>query len=217
MIFKNIVRYGDLNNKIYKGCIEVSGEKLTSLEGCPKQVDNNFYCDENNLETLKYRPKKINASFVCSDNNLKTLEYSPTSVGQHYYCYNNNLISLKGRPKIIKGNFDCSSNKLKTLEGRPQQIDGNFDCGKNNLETLEGRPKIIGGIFIITGNKKITNFKKEIIKHQIKAKTYQSNIDVFNFEHIKEDFEEYRLKLEMLEKNKQMKIKMNSFDFGFSF
>ena len=64
-------------------------DKLTSLEGAPKNVGGNFWCDScNKLETLEGSPKEVGLYFICS------------------YC--NNLTSLEGGPKEVGGNFVCS-------------------------------------------------------------------------------------------------------------
>ena len=43
MKFKDI--YGDLSDKVYDGSFDCSNNNLTSLEGCPKEINGYFYKD----------------------------------------------------------------------------------------------------------------------------------------------------------------------------
>ena len=79
-------------NVVIKGDFICSYNQLTSLEGCPKEVDGNFDCYGNQLTSLEGCPEKIGGSFC---------------------CYGNKLTSLKGCPKEVDGNFNCSNNSRK--------------------------------------------------------------------------------------------------------
>ena len=84
---------------IVKGYFTCAQNKLTSLLGSPKAVYS-FYCDNNQLTTLKYFPEKVVKNITCSFNKITDLQYLP---------------------KKIKGNFDCSNNPLlTTLKNAPQ-------------------------------------------------------------------------------------------------
>ena len=72
------------------GDFDCSYNMLTSLEGCPREVDGDFYCVSNKLKSLEGSPDKIDGDFDCSYNMLT---------------------SLKGCPSEVGGNFDCSNNK----------------------------------------------------------------------------------------------------------
>jgi len=74
-------------NKV-NGWFDCSFNKLTSLEGTPKEV-NDFYCRYNKLTSFKGAPKIIRGIFNCTDNNIKTFEYFPSYVGGHFYCVSN--------------------------------------------------------------------------------------------------------------------------------
>jgi len=111
MKFKD-TKYGDLTGQTYKGDIDVSNLKLTSLEGAPKKVHGYFWCyDNENLTSLKGAPETVGGNFGCYNNQLKSLEGSPRSVKGSFTCfYNSRLKSLGGAPSIVGGYFDCSSN-----------------------------------------------------------------------------------------------------------
>ena len=84
--------------------------KLTTLEGAPKEVGGNFSCHDNELTTLEGAPKEVRGDFYCSHNNLTTLEGAPKEVGGNFYCYMNKLITLKWAPEYIAGKVDFLPN-----------------------------------------------------------------------------------------------------------
>ena len=94
-----------------------SGNKLTSLEGCPKTVGGNFYCRYNNLTSLEGCPETVGGDLYCDNNNLTSLEGSPETIGGDFNCSYNKLTSLLGSPKTVVLDFICRSNKLTSLEG----------------------------------------------------------------------------------------------------
>jgi len=135
------------------GDFNCSSNKLTSLEGAPKEVGGDFYCDNNNLTSLEGAPKEVGGDFYCSSNKLTSLEGGPKEVGGYFNCDNNNLTSLEGGPKEVGGYFNCSDNKLTSLEGSPQKVGGYFNCSDNKLTSLEGSPQKVGGYFNCSDNK----------------------------------------------------------------
>ena len=108
------------------GYFDCSYNKLTSLEGCPKEVGGDFYCHYNNLTSLEDCPKEVGEGFYCSYNNLTSLEGCPKEVGEDFNCSYNNLTSLEGCPEKVNGEFDCSYNNLTSLEGSPKEVGGEF-------------------------------------------------------------------------------------------
>ena len=81
------------------------GNKLTSLEGAPKEVGEDFFCHANKLTYLVGAPKYVGVNFICSSNQLNSLVGGPTKVGFNFYCSDNPLESTKGKPKYIGGEF----------------------------------------------------------------------------------------------------------------
>jgi len=71
-----------------------SKNKLTSLEGSPKEVNGDFICSHNELTTFKGSPKIIRGFFGCDNNNIKSFEYFPSFVGFHFYCINNPIYEV---------------------------------------------------------------------------------------------------------------------------
>jgi hypothetical protein len=80
-------------NKVSRdfGC---NDNKLTTLEGSPKEVGGHFYCNYNQLTTLEGSPKEVGGNFHCGNNKLTTLEGAPKYVGGYFYCRNNPVYSL---------------------------------------------------------------------------------------------------------------------------
>jgi len=61
--------------------VNVSENKLISLEGCPFKINGSFNCRRNKLETLDGGPIEIKGGFDCSENKLTTLYDAPRKVG----------------------------------------------------------------------------------------------------------------------------------------
>ena len=84
------------------GSIDVDGDVLLYNRGLSKtpikfnKVSGYFNCSWEKLTTLEGCPKEIGGNFYCSHNKLKTLEHSPLIIGGRFYCMNNPLESLEG-------------------------------------------------------------------------------------------------------------------------
>ena len=104
--------------KVTEG-FDISENKLTSLEGCPKYVEGTFYCSDNNLKSLIGCPKEVGGNFYCENNQLITLEVAPEYVGGYFHCKNNpNLKSLKGLKNVkVKIHSDFFTGYLKDYNG----------------------------------------------------------------------------------------------------
>lgn len=100
-------------------------------------VKGDFYCSQNQLESLKGCPQEVQGSFYCYENQLMSLEYCPKKVGENFDCSKNQLVSLKGIPKKIHGDLNCSFNLLQFVDDCPQEIKGQFDLNNNQLQSLE--------------------------------------------------------------------------------
>jgi hypothetical protein len=82
------VKFGKVSGGFY-----CSGNKLTSLEGCPNYIDGDFYCYKNKLTTLEGCPKYVGGNFYCSDNNLTILKgIEKCEIIDNFYCYENSKI-----------------------------------------------------------------------------------------------------------------------------
>ena len=71
-------------------------DKLTSLEGAPKEVVRGFYCNGcDNIKSLQGAPKKVGGEFWCDHcGELETLEGAPEKVGNEIFCANCNNLKI---------------------------------------------------------------------------------------------------------------------------
>jgi hypothetical protein len=137
-------KYGIRNYTIVDGLVNVDGgvnlysRRLTQLPVRFGIVTGFFDCGNNKLTTLEGSPKEVGGYFVCSSNKLTDLTGSPNTVGGYFDCSNNELTSLEGSPKeVYGGDFDCSNNyKLRSLEGAPELIEGEFYCEKTPVYSI---------------------------------------------------------------------------------
>jgi hypothetical protein len=84
-MIKNYIRNGS------KGDLNLHGLHLTVLPDILKDitVGGHFDCSVNKLTSLEGSPKNVLGYFVCSYNKLTSLEGAPSSVGEDFICYNN--------------------------------------------------------------------------------------------------------------------------------
>ena len=94
------------------GSVDLENKKLTKLPLKFNKVNDDFYCDYNELESLEGSPKEVNGDF---------------------YCYDNKLISFEYTPRIIRGDFGCNYNNIKTFEYFPVFIKIDFYCLGNPI------------------------------------------------------------------------------------
>jgi hypothetical protein len=74
------------------GCFSCFGNKLTTLEGCPKFVGGYFECTENDLTTLEGCPKFVGGMFNCNDSKLTSLKgIEKCEIIGDFYCIDNNI------------------------------------------------------------------------------------------------------------------------------
>jgi hypothetical protein len=130
------------------GDFNCSEQKLKNFKGVRfGVVTGSFLCRDNSLTTLEGAPKKVGEDFGCSDNSLTSLKGAPQKVGGDFNCSYNSLTSLEGAPQKVGGGFFCNYNSLTSLEGAPQKVGWNFSCSSNSLTSLEGAPQEVGETF----------------------------------------------------------------------
>jgi hypothetical protein len=94
-------------------------KSVKDLPGYPFKdpYDGNFWCADNNLQSLQYCPQIIKGNFYCSYNNLQSLQYCPQIVNGGFYCTSNNLQSLQNIHKYCKqidGKLWAYTNPIKS-------------------------------------------------------------------------------------------------------
>jgi hypothetical protein len=150
--------------------------KLTSLEGCPREIGGSFWCYNNKLTSLEGCPTEIGRDFSCSYNQLTSLEGCPREIGGYFWCYNNQLTSLEGCPTEIGGDFFCYYNQLTSLEGCPTEIGGSFWCYDNQLTSLKGAPEYIEKKVDFMPNNNLPEFIQQILELNDNNKDIQKYI-----------------------------------------
>lgn len=76
MKIKNYKINDDLKVDVY-GDVNISGKYLNYIPVQFGKVSGNFFCNNNNLTTLKGCPIYLQYDLSCRNNNLITLEYAP--------------------------------------------------------------------------------------------------------------------------------------------
>ena len=116
---------------------EMRIEKYHINEDLTVNVDDRVDLDNKNLSEIPVKFGIINGSFYCDCNNLTSLKGCPKVVKGDFDCSYNKLKSLEYSPREIDGNFNCSCNKLKSLEGCSEIVNRNFNCEYNTNLTYE--------------------------------------------------------------------------------
>ncbi len=104
------------------GYVNLIGMNLKKLPLRFGKVSGYFSCNHNKLTTLEGAPKEVGGYFSCSGNNLISLQGGPKKVGEGFYCYNNQLTTLEGGPEYVGGIYFASDNQLTTLQGAPKHV-----------------------------------------------------------------------------------------------
>ena len=91
---KNYVINSDLSIDV-NGSVDLSNMDLGKIPLNFNYVSESFYCQGNQLKSLKGCPIEVGYDFFAHNNELVTLESGPKTVGRHYYISNNKLVSLK--------------------------------------------------------------------------------------------------------------------------
>ncbi len=94
---------------------DLSKNKLTSLEGFPKEVYSDIMIYKNKLTSLVGLPDIIYDIINCSYNKLTSLEGLPMEA-KGLYCSNNKITTLKGAPMVIDGDLDLRSNPISIID-----------------------------------------------------------------------------------------------------
>lgn len=94
----------------------INDNNLSTLRGCPKEVNGDFYCCDNELTTLNGCPRIVKGTFNCDNNKIKTLKGSPKFIGEDFSIINNELISLKYCTKNVGCFICCRGNPLVDLK-----------------------------------------------------------------------------------------------------
>jgi len=143
-------------------------ERKLAEGGCTQNKDGTWDCKYDvplhhmNLTKLPVKFGRVEKDFYCDYNELTTLKGSPKYVGGSFDCRSNKLTSLVGGPEVVAGNrMDCNDNQLDTLEGFPKLV-RDILLQNNKLTTLEGIGKVVGAIYVAGNPVSIQDLLKTI-------------------------------------------------------
>lgn len=129
----------------FNGSFYCKGLNLTSLEGSPIYVSEDFDCCRNSITSLKGGPDIVTIDYLVSFNyslgkSANPFEGGPSRIGGDMYCNENGLTSLKGIHKYIKhiggvGYFD--NNPLQSHVLGLMRIDGLQEVMLENEEVQQ--------------------------------------------------------------------------------
>jgi hypothetical protein len=118
------------------GDVDLNNKRLSKIPINFGRVGGYFNCTYNRLTTLEGAPREVEGGFYCGYNGLTTLKGSPREVGGNFYCHNNGLTTLEGVPHRVLGDFYCDYNQLWTFKGAPEFIEGDFYCEGNKISEI---------------------------------------------------------------------------------
>jgi hypothetical protein len=90
--------------KIVKGDFACNDNKLTSLEGAPKEVKGDFACNDNKLTSLEGAPKEVGGNFYCSYNK-KSVEELKKTISRSYMDQIRETVVDEGRKEDLYKQF----------------------------------------------------------------------------------------------------------------
>jgi hypothetical protein len=175
LVNKNLTHF-PIQFGVIEGTFNCSQNKLTSLEGAPFNVRDDFICSNNQLTSLKYCPKKIRGSLNATHNELTSLEHCPSIMGNYQFEYNK-ITSLLGLPEYIYDSLYVSFNQLKNLEHSPKKIYGSVIFSSNPITSLAGTDLEVEKSVSLLKND-LTTILYEDLEH-FKAKSIALDIKLF--------------------------------------
>ena len=168
--------------------------KLTTLEGCPREVDM-FHCNNNNLTSLEFGPKECH-TYSVSSNNITSLEHSPNKV-VNFFIDNNKLTNFNGinfnrchllfvgRNNIndlkeipISDNYILDYNEIESIDEYLPSYCNNLSIENNMIKSINCNIEVSNTI-MISGNPlpvELLNLNKEQLREFF---TYNKDYGVF--------------------------------------
>jgi hypothetical protein len=109
----NLIKYEIIDGVVsVNAYVDLFNKKFEIIPIQFGRVNGDFYCQNNNLITLKGSPREVSYDFYCQYNELTSLEGGPKKVGENYYCHYNSLTTLEGGPKVMGKYFNCENNPV---------------------------------------------------------------------------------------------------------
>ena len=163
---------------IFRGNITITNDMLDKngrLVFKLKEVTGRFRCDYINISSLEGAPETVGEDFLCTNNSKVTsLKGAPKTVGGDFWCTNNpKLTSLKGAPETVVKNFWCTDTNISSLKGAPKTVGEDFWCNDTpKLTSLKGAPKtVVKNFYIQNAGRKFTEEEVRAVC-DVKGKVY---------------------------------------------
>jgi hypothetical protein len=145
---------------------------LTSLHNFPETVTHDLNISDNKLKSLEGCPSKIGGNFSCDNNMIETLEdLSPTLQVSNFSCQNNKLKDLRGCPSVIK-ELNVSNNPLTSLKGMPKPINDQNQAQPSDMiitafnTMLKNYAYLTTSTFNISSLYKISNHEHDFVSYK---------------------------------------------------
>jgi len=109
-----------INFNVADDTFSLTGNNFTTLRGCPKIVNGNFYCNYNKLTTLDYAPE-VKEFFICNENeisqetilkSIKNIKYGREFLSDHGRFDSNHILKFK---EPVNESFLRNKDKLTSL------------------------------------------------------------------------------------------------------
>lgn len=100
------IKFGVVN-----GTLRLGRNHLTTLEGCPHLVTEEFSIVRNPIKSLAFSPKIVQGSFFAAETLITDLQGGPEFVGELSIEDNDHLTSLVGLPKEIEKHINISRSR----------------------------------------------------------------------------------------------------------
>lgn len=95
-------------DEIVRGGLYLGANNFSNLTGCTQKIGGSFWCYLNpSLTSLEGGPVEVGDDYVVSHCSLKNLQGSPDKINGNFACEGNPLESLAGAPTTIEGDFQC--------------------------------------------------------------------------------------------------------------
>jgi hypothetical protein len=120
------------------GFLDLSGNKITNLLNCPKDVKHSFLCSHCKLTSLFGGPTTVGGSYFCSENRLKDLRGIPEKLHRSLIARANRISSLQFFPEYVGRDVDLAHNNLRSLKGfhdRLHHVGGDIDLSNNGIKS----------------------------------------------------------------------------------
>jgi hypothetical protein len=143
------------------GSFHMENLPLTTLKGCPDEVDGVFNISRSKITNLEGSPKLVRSKFVIDNTRtlVSTKGMTPTIHGSVDLSYNSALTSLEGFATTCDS-VSLTGCRLTSLKGLPNRINGALivtDCAR--LTSLEGAPRVVEEFMHLSGCKDLKSLQ----------------------------------------------------------